>query len=344
MVLLLPPSKTASYRLFHDESGFTNDARYGVHGLLAVPQSSVRPLYEAIRRIREEHRYFGELHYSQLATSRPERSAPWQTSNDILNLFCRYAFNEVKFKAFVVDFHHVDFDRNRYPKRKHAYRRFSITVAKSLIAWCLRGNTRVVLKAFTDAGNPSASWLRRDGDLFAKFHEYVSSECNRAKVKERKKFYPDVEFSHRLLAIPSSPSKCSEDAAFAAGCESLEEMQESCEFIQVVDLLCGCIQAALAVNATNDGKVRLAEALARTIAEQFDMPWHLAVRRSRCMSVSMFPGTGRMPYAISLSGIRALGINAMREDPQLAAKYGPKYGFRLDAVLPGQLTMDLRDS
>jgi hypothetical protein len=302
--------------------------------LLAVPDGLLMPLYGELVRIRQQYGYAHEIHFSELASSRPQDSPGWQTANAWLRLFFEHALTQVKFKSFVVDFHHAEFDSGRYRTRRQAYRRFAITVAKSLAAWSFRDIALVRFTPFTDAGSPAASWLRRDGTLFSKFDKYVEGECRRAK-QAGKDFYPEVHFAHALRPVPSSPSTCDQAAADEAGLP-LQQLRVAAEFIQLADLITGCVQASLVLKVANTGKQQLAESFARTLASNYELPWHLAVRRARCMSVSMFPGTGRLPYSISLSGVRTLGMELLRTDETLREQYLTKYGFRLDGVGIGQ--------
>lgn len=326
------PPRERGFFLFHDESGFTGGTRYGVHALLAVPDGLVRPLTSELARVRRDSGYEHEIHFKDL-TARMETSAEWLTSRDWLRILFTAALEGVRFKAFVVDMHHDEFDRARYPNESAAFRRFSISVAKSLIAWSLRGEGIVNLTAFTDRGNPSAHRMRRDGDLFDKFHVYVQNECLRAK-RGGKAFYPDVRFRFPLREVDSKPSKLTHQDATSMGC-SFEDLRGYSDLVQLVDLVAGCINACLTM-PRSEGKLELAETFARRLASAYELPWHRARDRTRALSVSVFPGAGRMPYAISLRGIKAAGIRAVRSDSRLRELFETRHGFRPDAVLYGQ--------
>lgn len=330
--------QTSSYHLFHDEAGFAAKQRYGVHGILAVPDHLLVPLWTALRRERAENRYWSEIHFTDLGGSGVKRSASWQTAHAWLRLFFEYALNGVRFKAFAVDMQHSEFDRKRYPNETAAYRRFAITVAKALIAWSLRGDRFLLLTAFTDHGNPSAQRLRRDGRLFDKFHVYVERECRREKIRNGKRFYPEVRFRQPLRAVRSSPSQLTQEDAELLGC-TLDELRMYSDYVQLVDLLAGCVNAALSLKVQSEGKVRLAEAFASHLARNYELPWHRSLDRRRSMSVSMFPGPGRTPYAISLAGVKKAGLLAIQSDPTLKALFSERYGFRPDAVLRGQIAL-----
>jgi len=318
--------------VFHDERGFTSDTRYGVHGMLAVPDDLVEEFGREIRRLRAKQGYFHEMHFKDLATRTPDASPDWLLARDCLRFLFEFGFESARFKAFAVDFKHSEFDRVRYHTRTKAYRRFAVTNAKSLVAWCLRGDGKLLVTPFTDAGNPHArAFRRRDGTLFDSFGRYVERECRIARTQEGKTFYPDVEFSSPLRAIPSNPSMLSEQLASELGL-SMDELITRSDLIQLTDLLVGSLGAALAPDASNVGKQQLIELVASHLAETYELPLSKAIKRARRFSLSCFPGTGRTPYAVSLAGVREFGVELLRTNHDLRQLRFPTTGERLDAV------------
>ncbi len=327
-VQALPPV-TRSFHLFHDEAGFKRGGRYGIHGMLAVPDEMLEPLGADLTAVRRKYNYWSEIHYNKLGGSRVEGSASWCVANGWLRNFFEHYLNSVRFKAFAIDTRHEEFDRVRYPTMTAAYRRFIISNGKSLIAWCLRGPGTLVLSPFTDAGNASAARVRRDGDLFQGFDRYVARECRRERL--RKPFYPDVRFSHPLQPVVSSPSKLTTQQAASLGI-SLEHLKLLSDYIQLVDLLTGSLHAALAAEVSSEGKRRLADNVARELSRSYDLPWNRSVKQRRRFSFSCFPGPGRTPYAISLASLRSRGLASLQSDRERLGEWQSTLGFHPDAV------------
>jgi hypothetical protein len=329
---LEPERKVRNVSVFHDERGFTARSRYGLHGMLSVPDAMVDSFGAELRRIRHVHGYRHEIHFKKLGGARPTQSPDWKVARDWLRFLFEHGLEQARFKAFAVDFHHEEFDRSRYPKPLDAYRRFAVTNGKSLIAWSLRGDGLLYVTPFTDAGNPHARFARRrDGTLFDSFGTYVERECLRARVDEGKAFYPEVQFRTKLTPIPSSPSKLTETLADSLGM-TFAELSFRSDLIQLTDLLVGSLGASLSLDATNYGKQMLVEQVATFLSEAYSLPLAKALKRSRRLSLSCFPGPGRTPYAVSLSGVRRYGVELLRTTHDLKQLHLSTVGFRADAV------------
>lgn len=327
------PAAVHAFHLFHDEAGFHRGSRYGTHAILAVPERLVAPLGRALARARADTGYEHEIHFKKVGSTNWRNSAEWQLAHRWLDIFFANGLTGVKFKAFSVDMHHEEFDRGRYPNATAAYRRFAISAAKALVAWCFHSMGEVELIPFTDAGNQSALKLRRDGDLFDKFHVYVQREVERGKREKPGVRYPTIRFQTPLRAISSSPSKVSRIEASALGLTE-EELRVRCDLVQLTDLVCSALHAGLELKATNEGKQALADRAASQLAEVYELPWHRAEVRARSFSLSMFPGPDRTPYAISLKSIKAAGIAGVKGDSRLLERYERRYGIRADYVTP----------
>lgn len=336
----LPPKRQTAVHVFHDESGFTNQSRFGIHGLLAVPDVHVELLGRELAAMRRRHGYEHEVHFTDLGGAKHEESPAWLLARDWLRATLENFLEVARLKVFVVDTLHQEYDRTRYPRPAHAYRRFAVTVAKSMIAWCFRGEDLLLIRPYTDAGNPHAALhRRRDGTLFDSFERYVVRECQRARSLEGKDYYPaEVQFVAPLTQIPSRPSQLTAGLASNLGL-SPDELRVRSDLIQLTDLLVGCVGAALRLDTANAGKVQLAEALASSLAATYALPLSKALRRSRRFSVSYFPGPGRTPYSISLAGVRKYGLDLLRTNVALRQFHLADVGFRVDAV-PGSITSD----
>jgi hypothetical protein len=201
-----PPSR--EFELFHDESGFLRGNRWGVHGMLAVPTERLEAVAEALAQVRRRHEYHSEVHFNHVGGTRWTESKEFAVAHDWLHVFFEHLLWDVRYKAFAVDMRHAEFDRSRYPTPLSAYRRFFITDAKSLIAWCLRGPGTLRITPYTDAGNGYASTQRkRDKTLFDSFGRYVQRECKREREANGKEFYPSEVIVERLQEICSTPSR-----------------------------------------------------------------------------------------------------------------------------------------
>lgn len=320
------------FNLFHDESGFTSNDRYGVHGMLAVPDELVDLLGAELLRARVRHGYHNEIHFKDLGSSRWQQSPNWLVARDWVELLFKHFFTRVRFKAFAVDTKHEDFDRTRYPNPLSAYRRFFVTDAKSLVAWCLRGEGTLLLTPYTDAGNSLAQRRRRrDGTLFDSFGSYLERECNRERELSGKAFYPISIRVARLEPINSRPSKLTSQDADRLGL-SLDQLRVRSDFIQLTDLVTSSLNVALTLSSKNEGKQHLAELVVDGFASWLDMPWDRTLPLRRRFSLSCFPGPGRTPYAVSLRGVRQEGIRFLQQHPEVARRLGPKTGVRPDAV------------
>lgn len=318
--------------VFHDERGFTRKSRYGVHGMLAIPSTLVNGFGAELRRIRNQFGYEHEIHFKDLGGTRPSDSPDWLVARAWLRFLLEHGLEQARFKAFAVDFRHEEFDQVRYPKPLDAYRRFVVTNAKALVAWCLRGDGLLLVTPFTDAGNPHARSIRkRDGTLFDSFGSYVERECRKAREQEGKGFYPEVRFERPLTPIASSPSKLNAVTASELGL-TLQELKCCSDLIQLTDLVTGALGASLSLDARNHGKQALVEAVAGFLAATYQLPLHKSLRRSRRLSLSCFPGPGRTPYAVSLSGVREYGVELLRTNEDLRQLHLSTAGFRIDAV------------
>jgi len=335
----LPPKRQAAVHLFHDESGFTNRDRFGIHGLLAVPDLRVESIGHELAAMRRRHGYEHEVHFKDVGGARQSQSPAWRLARDWLRSTLEHFLEEARVKVFVVDMRHEEYDRTRYARPVSAYRRFAISAGKSMVAWCFRGDDVLLIRPYTDAGNPHAQLARKkDGTLFDSFARYVVSECVKAKKVEGKDFYPeDVRFVHPLVAVPSNPSKLNLETAEGLGL-SVDELRVRSDFIQLIDLIVGSVGSAVRLETVNAGKVELAEQVAGYLAHTYTLPLSRALKRSRRLSVSYFPGPGRTPYAISLSGVRQYGCELLRTDAAMKQLYLTESGFRKDAV-PGSISV-----
>ncbi|HML98128.1 MAG TPA: hypothetical protein PKD75_06570 [Tepidiformaceae bacterium] len=335
----LPPKRAAAVHLFHDESGFTNRDRFGIHGLLAIPDQRLEAIGNELAAMRRRHGYEHEVHFKDVGGARQSQSPAWLLARDWLRSTLGHFLEEARVKVFVVDTHHEEYDRKRYPKPVNAYRRFAISAGKSMVAWCFRGEEVLLIRPYTDAGNPHAAWVRRkDGTLFDSFARYLLQECVKARATDGKEFYPEeVRFVDPLVAVPSSPSKLNSDVAANLGL-SMDELRIRSDFIQLIDLIVGCIGSAVRLDTVNAGKVELAEQIAGYLAHTYTLPLSRALKRSRRLSVSYFPGPRRTPYSISLSGVRQYGCELLRTDAAMKQLYLPESGFRRDAV-PGSISV-----
>ncbi|MGE0598544.1 MAG: hypothetical protein AB7J35_01795 [Dehalococcoidia bacterium] len=327
-----PSERGASVHIFHDESGFTGDARFGHHGLLAVPDKLVEDFGGELRRLRRSYGYPHEVHFKDLGSTSPSTSPSWLLARSWLNLLFQFGLNEARLKVFGVDMKHVEFDRARYPKPLHAYRRFAVTVAKSMVAWCYRDLQSLSVTPYTDSGNPHANYLRsRDGTLFDSFERYLVSECQKER-RNGKEFYPEeLTFARSLTAIPSSPSKLTPELADSLGL-TMRQLETRSDLIQLVDLVVGCVAAAVRLDLKNEGKKALVEQVAGVLSKTYSLPLWKALDESRRFSVSFFPGPGRTPYSVSLSGVRRYGLDMLQANAGLKQLHLSRVGFRPDSV------------
>lgn len=328
------------FELFHDESGFAQGDRWGVHGMLAIPADRVDAIAAALAQVRRTRGYYSEVHLKDVGGARWKDSKRFLVARDWLRLFFEHLAWDARYKAFAIDMRHADFDRERYPTPLAAYRRFFISDAKALVAWCLRGEGTLRIVPYTDAGNSYAAKKRkRDKTLFDSFARYVEHECKKEREVNNKEFYPSSVVVERLEAIDSNPSRLT--AARAAELRlSVPALVQRSDLIQLTDLLTSSLGAALTLSPANEGKQRLAELVVGYHASAFELQWGRMVVARRRFSLSCFPGPGRTPYAVSLRGIRQHGLARLREDEQLATLMSPLEGFRPDAVGVSQFDLD----
>lgn len=269
----LPANPEIAFNVYHDESGtYVPGAgdRWLLHGVLFIPEAKQHQAFSALQAARAEVGYGEEIHYVKLRKSL--KGPKVQCSTKWLQLYVRQFSEFCFYHCLAVDTHSPGFQHDRFDKPHQAYNRFARMALEGAIAWSLKRYQRVTLKFH------SHDKFRCEGDDFT---VYIPREVCRAidrKRTQRPSSYPEIRLLHcEAIPVVSDPAQ--------AG----PEMQQECEFTQLVDLMTSNIAQALTSRSGQRAKIALSEMAARWIEDTRKPPWLQTEELHRRFSVSCFP-------------------------------------------------------
>jgi len=272
----VPPQKTETLNIYHDESG-TDIAheRFQLHGALMVPTGKLQTALEVLKISRDG--YDGKIHFVDLrdksSSLKATVAAKW------LKIFFTEISNYCFYKCMIVDMHSRAFDKKRFAKPYLLYNNTALLAVFSGIAWSFKKYDKVTLSIFSEA-------LTRSKD--DNFETYLPSELiNRSR---NRKNCPNVIVpSMKVTLVNGDPRKVEPDLA----CH--------CEFIQLTDLITGSISQALNANASQEIKKSLGELVASWIGDTRLPPWLQEKHLHRRFSVSCYPNNNGDFFDVKLA-------------------------------------------
>jgi len=262
-----------SFSAFHDESGtYTPEGRdrWVFHGVMFLRDFEKDQTIKALRRIRDETGYYGEIHYKCLGRN------PWGRANRCatgwLDLYARSLSSECRFYCLGVDTSSPSFDPSRFGEPYHAYNRFARMSIENAVPWFLSSFERIELTFYSDAKS------RKLGDNFEAYLPAAVCESLLKKREAKPSLYPAVtSYSPEVICLESDPKKVD------------PRYKDECDFIQLVDLLTSCIAQAVTARSRRKGKVSLAEIVGRWILDVRKPPWLQTQELHRRFCLSCFP-------------------------------------------------------
>ena len=267
------PNPEYVFDVYHDESGTYHRLkgdRWLLHGVLFVPTDKKPDVISALRKIRNDTGYFGEIHYVKLRKSTKGSKA--QCAKGWLQTYARNLSDTVFYHCLAVDTHSSGFEHQRFGKAYHVYNYFARTALVGGIAWSLKRYKKVAMSIYSDKKS------RQRGNNFAAYIPREVSKAILAKRSRKKSSYPEIRLTSPTVAlVDSDPANVPSDIA------------DDCELIQLVDLLTSSIAQALSATSGQKAKVMMAEIVADWIADTRKPPWLQSKELHRRFSLSCFP-------------------------------------------------------
>jgi len=267
------PTPEYEFDIYHDESGtyhVSSGDRWLLHGVLFVPSRKKSDVVNDLKQIRDDTRYYGEVHYVKLGKSTKGSKA--QCAKRWLQAYVSRFSDKVFYHCLAVDTHSNGFDHQRFGKAYYVYNYFAKTAVLGGIAWSLKDYNKVAIHIYSDKKS------RQKGNNFS---DYVPKELLRSVTDKRRKkpsSYPELRLLHPTVTlIDSDPTK--NPPAFI----------EDSELIQLVDLLTSSIAQALSATSGRRAKVMLGEIVADWIMDTRKPPWLQSKELHRRFSLSCFP-------------------------------------------------------
>lgn len=250
---LFPAQVPLAVTAVHDESGIYKADRYFVTGFVFVPDSHLQGLLADLRRAREKHDYWGEIHYSRLSQIDGRWGAKFRTASDWMDaLEARMVEGATMAKILAVDLRAPTYEHDRFRGRRHfAYNRFTRMALEAGIRWCFDDAGAIRIRLLSDAKSRRPGGDDEDPaevDNFARYLPRVVARRAGAPGWPAVSFLPD-------LVEEVAPGGRHED------CEP------ECELIQVADLVVSSVAAAIRGPSLKPGKRQPAQRAARWVRE-----------------------------------------------------------------------------
>lgn len=270
--------------VYHDESGVFGCSRWCLTGLLWCRKESESLLVEQMMQVREEHKYWGKIHYNELpACFEGTYNADTKVARDWLGLYISTLSHRTWFNVLAVDTHHKAYRTRDFGRTFHAYNRFTAIALYSGLKWHFSGNSQIGLSLFSDDKIRRPGSSLGDGLETDNFEEYIIRRLQADTQKDKR--CPCVVFESpiRMVNIPKNRRK--------------EDIKNEEELVQLCDLLLGSICSATTSSSSTKVKRWLGETMAPLIADTRLQPWNQAFDLHRRFSVSYFPSSSGSVYS-----------------------------------------------
>lgn len=264
------------FHVYHDESETKPNREWFLIGLLFVPSEKVQKVEEVLKQCRDQERYYGEIHYSELPKS---FSGKWggkaRLAEKWLCLYKSGLFQIANFSCLAINRNSPRFDHHRFSQDFHAYNRFTAMALKAGIAWHLTqaGYERVRLTAISDGKDRRSC---PDQGIVDNFEDYVPERVeldNWLSREVHRKDYPIVTMS-RIKVLSSKEN----------------------DLLQLTDLILGAFQCALVCSSGRPTKLKLATMVADWYEDSCKKPWEQHLVMHRKFSAWGFPDIAGKPY------------------------------------------------
>ncbi len=279
----LPPPAAISFNLYHDESGTyvrNGGDRWLMHGVLFVREQRQKELSQALQAVRDELRYYHELHFIKL---RKETGAKAECIRKWLKLylgFSEYCF----YHCLAIDTKSPAFRHDEFSEPYYVYNYFARTAIVGGISWFLKGYSKVKLQIFSDP-----KW-RRKNDNFARYIPQAVLASINEKRQNKPGSYPEIILADQSITlVDSDPQKVR------------PVLKPASEFIQLTDLLTSSVAQALNASSGNQAKIDLAQMMASWIEDTRRPPWLQTKELHRRFSLSCFPNEKGQYYNPNLA-------------------------------------------
>ena len=255
------------------------------HGVLFVPEDWTALLADEMLAIRNQHRYFNEVHWRDIQGG--HSSPQFLVARDWLKHYLTVAMRGCPFKAFIAESgRHRSFP---YPGEAGYPEHLLLSTKaafKAGIAWSFYRESKLRLNVVFD---DTDSELERA--VAAQLPDVLQSECNTRRLESTRR-YPWIRVSP-VRFLPSDPKSVDSEA------------WPYTEFIQLCDLLLGASFQALRLTPEPKalGRRQLARSIMEVLGETLRVPWLQQLRVHRRLSVSLYPDQHNFAYPAALRAV-----------------------------------------
>lgn len=271
--LIYVPAREIVINAFMDSSGDVSSDRWLIFGILLVPQGEQNSIVQSLYKIRANHDYDGEIHYTELPR---EFEGPWSAkvriARDWLKAFGRRYLGACWFQVLAVDTHSLDNYRETFRRDHFAYNRFARMAFNCAIPWFLKGYGKVRLRMFLD------SWTEKN-DPTDNIKTYLPRQIQQSIQERRQRKpdnYPELTCECPAIRVESNPR------------QALHDLRDECELIQLTDTVLGSVANAIRGEAGRLTKVRLSYIVSDWMLDTRRLPWEQEKGLHRLFQVTYF--------------------------------------------------------
>lgn len=237
--------REATYWVFHDES--EPNKRWFLVGLLLVRTDHVDQVRRALLAVREQERYYGEVHFADLPKSfEGQYAGKARVARGWMDRYESALCDQVICSILAVDRFSKAYDHRRFAEAYHAYNRFTAMAVKAAVGTHLvrRKLERVELRMVSDEKNRKS---RPDQQMVDNFEQYLPWRIERdvGQAYEQGRKYPKIR------------------VAQLSCCNSKHE-----DLLQLLDVLLGATQEALVGGSSRPTKRWLGQKVVRWLTKQ----------------------------------------------------------------------------
>ncbi len=139
------------FHVFHDESGNYGCSDWIFTGLLWIESNKVVDLSSALKAIRQNENYNGEIHFNKFPKNFEGKFGKRvRVAREWFRIWFGEWSSKTSFNVLAINRKHKKYDHTRFGKDFHAYNKFTSMALKSGLAWFFSNVDKLNLRIFSD--------------------------------------------------------------------------------------------------------------------------------------------------------------------------------------------------